>query len=103
MPKRIGYKTEITKAARRRAVSTKQLILRMVKIIRSIIYLYDSILLAATVCKKPASPQGIAALAVQESVDTLTKRSDEHSQSGCFSLPTENEARRLHDTPDRRV
>ena len=79
-------------------MSTKQLILRMVKIIRRIIYVYDSNLLAATVCKKPASPQGIAALAVQESVDTLTKRSDEHSQSGCFSLPTENEARRMHDT-----
>lgn len=68
-----------------------------------IIYVYDSNLLAATVCKKPANPQGIAALAVQESVDTLTERSDEHSQSGCFSLPTENEARRMHDTPDRRV
>ena len=76
MPKRIGYKTEITKAARRRAVSTKQLILRMVKIIRRIIYVYDSNLLAATVCKKPASPQGIAALAAQGGVATLTERSD---------------------------
>lgn len=66
-------------------MSTKQLILRMVKIIRRIIYVYDSNLLAATVCKKPANPQGIAALAVQGGVATLTERSDATFSVGQFS------------------
>ena len=68
------------KSRPRRAVSTKQLILRMVKIIRRIIYVYDSNLLAAnsfSCCLRTASPQGIAALAVQRGVATLTERSDE--------------------------
>ena len=56
-----------------------------------------------TVCQNrlpTASPQGIAALAAQGGVATLTERSDAIKQ---FFLLTENEAPQDAHTPDRRV
>ena len=59
-----------TKSRREWHVSIKQLILRMVEIIRRILYSLYSNLLAAI-------PQGIAALAAQSGVATLRSRNDE--------------------------
>ena len=56
-----------------------------------------------TVCQnrlRTASPVGIAALAAQGGVATLTERSDAIKQ---FFLLTENEAPQDAHTPDRRV
>ena len=61
------------------AVSVKQLILRMVKIIRRIIMYMIQTCWRRAVCQnrlRTASPQGIAALAAQGGVATLTERSD---------------------------
>ena len=59
-----------TKSRREWHVSIKQLILRMVEIIRRILYSLYSNLLAAI-------PQGIAALAAQSNAATLRLRNDE--------------------------
>ena len=59
-----------------------------------------------TVCQnrlRMASPQGIAALAAQGGVATLTERSDETFPVWQFFLLTENEAPQDAHTPDRRV
>ena len=59
-----------TKSRREWHVAIKQLILRMVEIIRRILYSLYSNLLAAI-------PQGIAALAAQSNAATLRLRNDE--------------------------
>lgn len=74
-----------TKSRREWHVSIKQLILRMVEIIRRILYSLYSNLLAAI-------PQGIAALAAQGGVATLTERSDATFEVMQFSSADENEA-----------